>query len=87
MRLLGNRVIRLLKIQTKNTGFKNDGENNLIERKQWRKETGERSEREREKERGGGDGQKMSKTKRGDCQGLSELNRRVQLYSPIALWL
>lgn len=52
MRLLGNRVIRVLKIQTKNTGFKNDGENNLIERKQWRKETGERCEREREKERG-----------------------------------
>lgn len=38
MRLLGNRVIMVLKIQTKNTGFKNDGENfrkEAMEERDW----------------------------------------------------
>lgn len=79
MRLLGNRVIKVLKIQTKNTGFKNDSDNNLIERKQWRKESGERCEREVGV--GGGAGQKMSKTKRGDC---FESRRSVRIESQSA---
>lgn len=49
IKLLGNRVIMVLKIQTKNTGFKNDGENNLIERKQLRRDWWEMWERERER--------------------------------------